>query len=386
MAYSPGENQGNYMLLKALPFSISFLMIPLVALAAIYGGWWIAVPFLWGWLAVGLLDKIIGLDTDNMDPKLRDDMLFWHKMVTWAWVPAQFALIVFVLWQATRPGHLTTGESIGVALALGAATGGIGIVYAHEMIHQRNRWEKWAGEFLLISTGYGHFATEHVFGHHITVGTPADPVSARKGESLYAFMFRAIPGTLISAWKIDRKRLARRERPVWHKSNPFWRYGLGVLAFCLIAFALGGWWAVGLFAIQAAMAIVQLEAVNYVEHYGLQRQYIGNGRFERVGPHHSWNAAHKVSNWLLINLQRHSDHHFRPDRRFPLLQHYSWNEAPQLPLSYAFMIGIATNPPLWFWIMNRRVDRWRAKFYPDVDDWSAYDRGTIGQEPVEAAA
>ncbi|MEM7190499.1 MAG: alkane 1-monooxygenase, partial [Pseudomonadota bacterium] len=339
------------MLLKALPFSISFTFIPLVALAAANGGWWIAAPFVWGWFAIGLLDKVVGLDTENMDPSTRESMLFWHKLVTWAWLPGQIALIAYVFWQFSIPGHLSTGEAIGVALGLGVATGGIGITYAHELVHQRNRWEKWAGEALLVTTTYGHFATEHVFGHHITVATPADPVSARRGESLYAFMLRAVPGSLISAWKIDRDRLIKRKLPLWHRSNPFWRYGLGAAACYAFAFAMVGWWGVALFAIQSAMAIFQLEAVNYVEHYGLQRQYKGNGKFERVGPHHSWNASHRFSNWLLINLQRHSDHHFRPDRRFPLLQHYSWSEAPQLPLGYALMIAIATNPPLWFWVM-----------------------------------
>ena len=127
---------------------------------------------------------------------MRDEMLFWHKLVTWAWVPAQLGLIAFVLWQITRPDHLTTWEAVGVALGLGVATGGIGITYAHELIHQRNRSERWLGEILLVSTAYGHFTTEHVYGHHITVGTPADPVSARKGESLYAprLMITAGPG------------------------------------------------------------------------------------------------------------------------------------------------------------------------------------------------
>ena len=366
------------MLLKALPFSISFLLIPLVAMAAVHGGWWIAAPFAWGWVLVSLLDKVLSLDTENMDPATRDAMLFWHKLVTWAWVPAQTGLILFTLWQASD-GHLSTWGSIGAAAALGVATGGIGITFAHEMVHQRNRWERLAGEVLLTSVAYGHFATEHVHGHHVNVGTPKDPVSARKGENLYAFFVRAVTGSLISAWRIERDRLDRRGRPVWHRSNPFWRYGLGLAAWIAAAWAIGGWWGVALFGVQSFMAVFQLESVNYVEHYGLQRRLLPGGKFERVQPHHSWNAAHRVSNWLLINLQRHSDHHYRPDRRFPLLQHHSWSTAPQLPMSYSFMIAIAMNPPLWFRVMDRRVDRWRTRFYPGVEDWEEYDRGTIGR-------
>ena len=369
---------------KALPFLTAFLLIPLVAVAAMWGGLWVLAPFMFGWFAIPIMDKLLALDTANMDPTTRDSVLFWHKMVTWAWIPAQTAMLVGVLWLATD-GHLSVGTSIIVALGMGIATGGVGITFAHEMVHQRNRWERWAGEFLLVSTAYGHFATEHVHGHHINVGTPQDPVSARKGENFYAFFFRAVFGSLISAWRIDRKRLAKRGLPVWHRTNPFWRYAIGMLAWVGVAFAIGGWWAVGLYFVQAFMAVFQLEAVNYVEHYGLQRRLLPNGKFERVQPHHSWNASHRFSNWLLINLQRHSDHHHRPDRRFPLLQHHSWKTAPNLPMSYSFMIAIATNPPLWFWVMNKRVDRWRAKFYPGIEDWDEYDRGTIGQNIAEPA-
>ncbi|MEM7059328.1 MAG: alkane 1-monooxygenase [Pseudomonadota bacterium] len=369
------------MLLKALPFAISYGLIPLVAVAAYYGGWLIALPFLYGWILTSVLDKVMSIDTDNMDPTTQNSLLFWHKFVTWAWVPSQMVLILYVLWQITQPGHLGTWEAVATAGALGIATGGIGITFAHEMVHQRNKWERWAGELLLISTAYGHFATEHVFGHHINVGTPKDPVSARKGENFFSFFLRAVFGTLVSAWHIDRNRLAKRKRPVWHRTNPFWRYGLGLAAFLAIAYFLGGLWGMALFGIQAFVAILQLEAVNYVEHYGLQRRYLSTGKFERVQPHHSWNASQRVTNWMLINLQRHSDHHFRPDRRFPLLQHYSWKDAPQLPFGYAVMVSVALNPPLWFWMMNRRVDRWRETFYPGVTDWDAYDNGTIGQEP-----
>lgn len=369
------------MLLKALPFFISYLTAPMIILAALYGGWFIALPFLWGWVMISVLDRIMGLKTDNLDPQTRESVLFWHNMVVWTWVPLQLGLIAFTMWQITLPGHLGTWEAVGVAAGLGVATGGVGIVFAHELVHQRNRWERWAGELLLISASYGHFATEHVYGHHINVGTPKDPVSARKGESFFRFFGRAVIGTLMSAWKIDADRLARRALPIWHRTNPFWRYGLGLVLFYGAAFALAGWWGMLLFAVQSYLAIYQLEAVNYVEHYGLTRQYEGNGKFERVKPHHSWNASHAVSNWVLINLQRHSDHHYRPSRRFPLLQHYSWKDAPQLPCNYSLMIAFAVVPPVWFAVMNPRVDRWRKAFYPDVTDWSAYDDGSIGNEP-----
>ncbi len=369
---------------RALPFAIAFVIAPLILLAAVFGGWWIIGPFVWGWVVVSLLDRLAGADTSNIDPATADELLLRHKLVTWAWIPVQVALIAVCLWQASLPGHLGTWESIGLFAALGLGTGGIGITFAHEMVHQRNRWERLAGELLLVSVGYGHFATEHVFGHHVTVATPKDPVTARKGQDLYSFTVRAVGRELLSAWAIERGRLARSGRPVWHHTNPFWRYGLGTAAFLGLSWALAGPFGLVLFAVQSLVAIYQLEAVNYVEHYGLTRRYLGEGRFERVRPHHSWNASDTVTNWTLINLQRHSDHHYRPDRRFPLLQHHPIDEAPHLPFSYPVMIALATNPRVWFRVMNPRVDRWRQAFYPDIEDWRAYDDGSIGREPAKA--
>ena len=371
------------MLLKALPFFLSYTLAPLVALAALYGGWWIAAPFLWGWVVVTLLDKIMGLDTENLDPTTRDSLLFWHSLVLWLWVPGQVALIYFVLWQVSL-GHLGPMETLGVAAGLGVASGGIGITFAHELIHRRTRWERMLGEIILVTVAYGHFATEHVRGHHVTVGTPKDPVTARRGENFYAFLLRAVFGSAASAWRIERDLLARKGRPAWHRSNPWWRY-LGGLTLCLVgAFAIAGWLGLLVFAIQAFNAVMQLEAVNYVEHYGLTRRWDGQ-KFERVRPHHSWNASHRVSNWLLVNLQRHSDHHFRPDRKFPLLQHYSWKEAPQLPFGYPLMIFYALIPPVWFRVMDKRVDRWRQTFYPDMTDWAPYENGSVGETPAPTA-
>ena len=144
-----------------------------------------------------------------------------------------------------------------------------------------------------------------------------------------------------------------------------------------LAALIGGWWGVGLFVWQAFVAIWQLELTNYVEHYGLSRKHLGDGRYEHVMPRHSWNSSHTATNWLLINLQRHSDHHYKPDRRFPLLQTYSQEEAPQLPMGYPAMTFLAMVPPLWRRRMNPRVRAWRRQFYPEIEDWQPYNRGAL---------
>ena len=168
--------------------------------------------------------------------------------------------------------------------------------------------------------------------------------------------------------------LARKGLPPLHRSNPYWRYWALQTAMLGLALAVGGWAGLALFLWQAAVAVWQLELVNYVEHYGLTRRYLGEGRYEHVLPRHSWNASQRASNWLLINLQRHSDHHYKPDRRFALLQTYAEAEAPQLPYGYPLMTMAAMVPPIWKRVMNRRVKAWRRQYYPDISDWHAYNK------------
>jgi len=168
--------------------------------------------------------------------------------------------------------------------------------------------------------------------------------------------------------------LARKDLPWSDLSNPFYKYWALQGGFLALALIIGGWVGLGLFVYQALVAVWQLELVNYIEHYGLTRKHLGAGKYEHVQPRHSWNAAHKASNWLLINLQRHSDHHYKPNRRFPILQNYGPSEAPQLPFGYPLMTMAAMVPPLWRRIMNPRVRRWRAMYYPEITEWKPYNR------------
>ena len=156
----------------------------------------------------------------------------------------------------------------------------------------------------------------------------------------------------------------------------YWQWLWVIAAMLVLAFVIGGWAGLGLFLYQAFIPIWQLEIVNYVEHYGLTRKHLGDGKYEPTFPRHSWNAAQRASNRLLINLQRHSDHHYKPNRRYPLLQSYAPSEAPQLPAGYTVMTLVAMWPPLWHRIMNPKVRKWRAMYYPEITDWTPYKNGT----------
>ncbi|SFD73398.1 alkane 1-monooxygenase [Roseivivax sediminis] len=358
----------------ALPFWMSLLLLPALWLGAALGGLWVLLPPLMAWYLFSALDAALGLNTDNADPSIEESQLFWYRLVTLVWVPAQAASLFALLWYVPRAGHLDTAEAIGVFFGMGVLSGTIGINYAHELMHQRNAWERRLGDLLLAMVLYSHFRSEHLLVHHRYVGTPRDPVTARYNEGFHRFYPRVLRQSLTSAFKAERDMLARRGLPWTHRRNPFWVYWTLQGGCLLAAAALGGWAGLGLFLVQAGVAIWQLELVNYIEHYGLTRKHLGDGKYEHVKPRHSWNAAYTASNWLLINLQRHSDHHYKPDRRFPLLQNYSEEEAPQLPYGYPLMTMAAMIPPLWRRVMNPRVRAWRRTFYPEIEDWRPYNR------------
>ncbi len=369
--------------LSALPFWLSLGTVPMALIGATQGGAWLGLVPLYTWGLYALLDTVLGLNLDDADPETPEPDLFWYRLITLIWAPVQIALLMFLLWYVPRADHLSILERILAFFGQGVVAGTIGIVYAHELFHQRNRLERWLGDLLLASVLYSHFRSEHLLVHHPYVGTPRDAVTARYGEGFPRAFLRVLRDCPGSAWAAEAALLRRKGKGPFNPGNPFWRYAALQLAMLVLAYVLGGWAGLALFAYQAFIAIWQLELVNYVEHYGLTRRHLGEGRYEIVLPRHSWNAAHRASNWLLINLQRHSDHHWRPDRRFPLLQNYGSDEAPQLPWGYPVMTAAAMVPPLWRRLMNRRVRAWRRQFYPDITDWQPYNRG---QTPLPKGA
>ncbi|MEL6204412.1 MAG: alkane 1-monooxygenase [Pseudomonadota bacterium] len=361
---------------RAAPFWLSLLLVPLAVVAMTQGGWWIAILPLFGWGGFSLLDAITGLETRNEDPETPVEDLFWYRLVTLIWFPIQAVLMVFALLTVPGAEDLSPVEKIGIFFGLGVIGGTVGINFAHELMHQKNRLERCLADLLLASVLYSHFRSEHLLVHHRYVGTPRDPVTARYNEGFHRFFPRVLRQCFRSAVGAEASRLRRKGASPWALSNPFWRYAALQAAALAIAAALGGVEGLALFLFCAFTAIWQLELVNYVEHYGLTREHLGDGRYEHVKPRHSWNSAHKASNWLLINLQRHSDHHFKPDRRFPLLQTYGDDEAPQLPHGYPVMTVFAMIPPVWRRVMNPRVRAWRRRFYPEIADWTPYKLGT----------
>jgi len=359
---------------SAAPFWVSLVLIPLLWLSAVHAGWTLAIVPLLTWYAFGAADAFAGLNLENADLETDEHDLFWYRAITMIWAPLQFVTVFGLIWYASHAAHLTTLDKLILFFGVGVMTGTVGINYSHELMHQKVRLERDMSDVLLAMVLYSHFRSEHLLVHHRYVGTPRDTVTARYNEGFHRFYPRVLREGLVSAFNAERDMLARKDLPWSDMSNPFFRYWALQGGMIVLAFVLGGWSGFGLFLVQAFTAIWQLELVNYVEHYGLTRKHLGEGKYEHVKPQHSWNAAHKVSNWLLINLQRHSDHHYKPDRRFPLLQNYTSADAPQLPYGYPVMTVAAMIPPLWRRVMNPRVRHWRAMYYPEITDWTPYNK------------
>src|SRR4051794_17669084 len=331
-------------------------LAPFIAWGSVEATGWSVFYFTGPFLVFGvfpLLDLAIGVDPSNPP----DSVLKWleqdryYRWCTYLFIPVQYIGLVFAcyLWSS---GDLSVFECLGLAVTMGVV-GGIGINTAHELGHKRENSERWLSRIALAQTGYGHFFIEHNRGHHVRVATPEDPASSRLGESFWAFLPRTVSGSLRSAWGIEAARLDRLGKSHWGLHNDIiGAWAMTVVLFAALALGFGPV-VLPYLVLQAILGFSLLEVVNYLEHYGLLRQKKDDGRYERCRPEHSWNSNNVASNVLLYHLQRHSDHHANPTRRYQALRHEE--EAPQLPPGYAGMIVLAWIPPIWRRVMDRRT-------------------------------
>jgi alkane 1-monooxygenase len=304
---------------------------------------------------IPVLDMLLGKDSLNPDeetdvPRMVGER--FYKAITLGWVAGFAALLVWSMLELAS-GTFSLIGSIGWVVSIGIV-GGLGINVAHELIHKDDKLETWAGGFLLSLVCYAGFKVEHLRGHHVHVSTPEDASSSRYNQSLYNFLPQAYVRNFLNAWKLEAERLQRKGHKTvsWHNELIWW-YSLSALVLAAFTIAFG-WLGAAFFLGQSFIAFTLLEIVNYLEHYGLHRRKLENGRYERTTPEHSWNSNYFLTNVFLFHLQRHSDHHAWAKRRYQVLRHH--DVAPQLPAGYSAMIVLAMFPPLWRRVMNPRVE------------------------------
>ena len=311
------------------------------------------VPVAFNYTITPLMDHLVGQDLNNPPEEvvmqLEQDR--YYRLLTYVVVPLHFlALFVSAWYVGTRDLSWFGIAAIAVGIGL---TSGLAINTGHELGHKNSRIEKLLAKLVLAVAAYGHFTLEHNRGHHRDVSTPEDPASARMGESIYRFALREIPGGIRRAWAMEKDRLARRGKSAWHPDNQILQSYAITATFSIALIVAFGPVIIPFLLIHNVVAYWQLTSANYIEHYGLLREKGENGRYERCAPHHSWNSNHVVSNLVLFHLERHSDHHANPLRRYQSLRHF--DDLPTLPNGYFGCYLLAYFPPLWFRVMDKRL-------------------------------
>jgi alkane 1-monooxygenase len=319
-------------------------------------GWLWATLVVWYGL-VPIIDHLLPPDASNpppeVVPQLEEDR--YYRVLTYLTVPIHYFTLIYaayVVGTQNLPWHAV----LGLALSVGVVNG-LAINTGHELGHKKTKLERWLAKIVLAVVGYGHFLIEHNRGHHVDVATPRDPASAKMGQSIYGFARWEISGAVRRAWASEKARLARGGRGPWTLDNEVLQPTLITIVLYGGLLAAFGWVMLPFLFVQAFWGWFGiLTSANYVEHYGLLRRKLENGRYEPCQPHHSWNSNHVMSNLILFNLQRHSDHHANATRRYQSLR--SFDDLPELPSGYPLMFAIALVPPLWYALMDPRVVAW----------------------------
>jgi alkane 1-monooxygenase len=340
--------------MKDLKYFIAYIG-SLSAFVGLYlGGWW---SFGMTYIAFGIIpffEQLMPKNTDNHIVEIEEERseIPFFNILLYSHLPIIYALIGYAFYKIQHQ-DLTILEMIGMIFNVGIVLGSYGINVGHELGHRQNKFEQFLAKALLLPALYQHFFIEHNRGHHKNVATNLDPATSRLGENIYFFWFRSVVGSYANAWRLESERLKKEGKSVLNWDNEMLRFQMYQATYLLVIYLIFGTPAV-IFAISfAIVGFLLLETVNYIEHYGLQRKLLDNGRYEPVMPYHSWNSDHELGRIFLYELTRHSDHHYKATRKYQVLRHF--DESPQLPFGYPLSMLVSLLPPLWFRIMNKRV-------------------------------
>ena len=317
-------------------------------------GWQVWLPLVFAWIVIPLLELMIKPNAANMnaveEELVKKDRTY--DVLLYMIVILQY-LLLFKFLYAMSHDKLTWYDITGRIWVMGLLCGVFGINVGHELGHRVNVFEQTLAKMLLLTSQYMHFFIEHNKGHHKRLATPEDPSSARQGEWIYRFYFRTIIFSYLSAWQIAYKEVRKKGKPVFSLYNEMIQFTLIQVAFVALIFFAFGWLTTIYYLIAAGIGILLLETVNYIEHYGLQRKTLTDGKYERTLPVHSWNSDHVIGRLMLFELSRHSDHHYLASRKYQALRHH--DDSPQMPTGYPGMMLLSLVPPAWFYVMNRRI-------------------------------
>jgi alkane 1-monooxygenase len=326
--------------------------------------------FIFAYMLVPFIDLLIGKDYNNIAKDEIDGLLEtkYFDVIVYSHVYFHYLYIIFIAYLLVTD-ELTLLQQTGLIISLGVYSASI-INVAHELGHRKSKTAQFHSKLALTTVFYTHFFIEHNKGHHVHVATPLDPAHSRKNQNIYNFFIQTLVGGFKSAYNIEKNRLSKKETNGNIFDNEFITWHLATVVF-FSSIIIGFWLFSGSFPVilisyligQSLVAVLSLETVNYIEHYGMERKLVADSRYERVNPLHSWNANHFFSNMILFNLQRHSDHHAYATRPYQILRHF--DSSPQLPAGYPIMMLMSLVPSLWFTVMNKNLEKWQALAYDE---------------------
>ena len=339
---------------SAIKYLWSYIIPATLVLVLYMRGWFSFSGVLVAFFAIPILEAILQGTEKNMSEaeesgalknKIYDLILYSNLPILWGMIAWYFYVVANIT--------LQNYEFWGISISMGIFLGAMGINVAHELGHRDKAYERFMAKMLLLPNMYMHFIIEHNRGHHVNIATKEDPASARYNEILYFFWIRSVAMTYISAWRLEAKRLKNEGKSFFSYHNEMIIFQLAQLSYLFLVWYFGGILLLFSAILIAVVGFLLLETVNYIEHYGLSRKKLENGRYERVQPWHSWNSNHVLGRLILFELSRHSDHHFKANRKYQVLRHF--DESPQLPYGYPMSMLMSFIPPLWFAVMNPRV-------------------------------
>ncbi|MCI5058091.1 MAG: alkane 1-monooxygenase [Flavobacteriales bacterium] len=341
-------------MLRDLKYLTAYV-VPILAFCAVsLGGVWTYATVLFSFVLIPVLEPVFPNSTKNYSLDERDKRLNnrLFDFLLYLNVPIVYALLLYSTY-ILHTRSFDTFERIGIILSLGTTLGSCGINVAHELGHRKGKLEQFLAKMLLLPNFYLHFFIEHNQGHHKYVSTPEDPATARKNESIYFFWARSVVMGYLSAWGIEKKRLKRAKAGLISWRNQMLWFTIITMCYILILFYFLTPFSAAIIIASGVVGFLLLETINYVEHYGLMRKRLENGRYEPVRAKHSWNSNHELGRIVLYELTRHSDHHYQPHKKFQILEHH--DDALQLPFGYPTSMLMTLIPPLWFYVMNPKL-------------------------------
>jgi len=336
----------KYLFAYTVPISVFFSFIS--------NGIWTYSAVFYVFLILPILDQIFGETEDNLSDEdasymktkwIFDAMLYLN-------IPIVFGLLYFIF-SSFMLNDYTITEMIGLSISTGILLATNAINVAHELGHRNSYYDRFMSKLLYMPCLYMHFYIEHNFGHHLHVATPNDGATAKYNQSIYSFWFTSITKQYIDAWKHQQQLLKTKNASFFSfKNDMFWYHLIQPLYLMCILYFFSV--EVMIFAVVVGViSFLFLESINYIEHYGLRRQKMASGRYERVQPHHSWNSNFNIGRITLYELTRHSDHHYKSSKKYQVLNNHE--QCPTLPLGYPASMLLSFIPPYWFWVMNPRV-------------------------------